>query len=343
MPKAPRMNQRLTGLIAAGYTPMHPDGTLNLGAIPKLVDHLSQTGVSGVYIGGSTGEGMSLTSDERRQLAEEYVKAAQGRLKTIVHVGHNSRREARELARHAELIGADVISATAPSYYKITSVKNLIDCMCEVAVGAPRLPFYYYHIPALTGAAIDMADFLDAAKSKIPNLVGLKFTAPFVHEYQACQAVQAGAFDIVWGTDEMLLSALVVGAQAAIGSTYSIAAPLYLAIIDSYERNETQRAAHLQLLAVQLVRLLAKHPFHAAVKCILNWRGLDCGPCRAPQVSLCPEQESRLRAELEAAGFDQWLLGAETNHFLDRDQGHNGSSHIPRPHLERFTTRTSTD
>jgi N-acetylneuraminate lyase len=335
------MTQRLSGLIAAAYTPMHTDGSLNLAVVPKMVEHLIQSGVSGIYVGGSTGEGMSLTGSERRQLAEAYVAAARGKLKTIVQVGHNSLAEAQQLARHAQQIGADIVSATAPSYYKITSTNNLIDSMREVASGAPELPFYYYHIPILTGAAVDMADFLATATDKIPNLVGLKFTAPLVHEYQACRAVREGAFDIVWGTDEMLLSALVVGTQAAIGSTYNIAAPLYLAIIEAYNRKDMQRAAQLQLLAVEMVRLLLKRPFHAAVKCILSWRGIECGPCRSPQLSLDAQQQVQLREDLEHAGFHQWLLNSEYNFFRD---GENGSiSHVPKPHAHRYKTPLSAE
>lgn len=336
------MNQRLTGLIAATYTPMHADGSINLDPIPRMVEHLARSGVSGIYIGGSTGEGMSLTGEERRQLAEAYVAAARGRLKTIVQVGHNSLVEAQQLAHHAQQIGADVVSATAPSYYKITSASNLIESMSLVAAGAPDLPFYYYHIPILTGAAVDMAEFLYDAASEIKNLVGLKYTAPLVHEFQACRAVQGGAFDIVWGTDEMLLSALVVGAQAAIGSTYNIAAPLYLGIIEAFERQDLQRAAQLQLLAVELVRLLAKYPFHAAVKCVLTWQTIECGPCRAPQSSLDVQQQKQLREDLEVSGMDQWLLTAQRDYFL---VGHEGESpsHIPKPHLQRYTTRLTAE
>ena len=337
------MDQRLTGLIAATYTPMQADGSLKLDAVPKMVDHLAQCGVSVIYLGGSTGEGMSLTGEERRELAEAYVAAAKGRLRTIVQVGHNSLVEARQLAAHAQQIGADVISATAPSYYKTTSTQGLIDGMREVAAGAPDLPFYYYHIPALTGAAVDMAEFLEAAASKIPNLVGLKYTAPLVHEYQACQAVDEGRFDIVWGTDEMLLSALVVGAHGAIGSTYNIAAPLYLAIIEAYQSKDILRAAQLQLLAVEMVRLLCKRPFHAAVKCILGWRGIECGPCRAPQVSLSQQQKAELQEDLELAGFDKWLLHPSGDAFVASPQNANNSSHIPKPHAQRYTTRLTTD
>ncbi|MEZ6062381.1 MAG: dihydrodipicolinate synthase family protein [Planctomycetaceae bacterium] len=197
---------KLTGLIAATYTPFHADGSLNTKPIPEYVDFLLNSGVSGLYVCGSTGEGVSLTGDERRVLAEAFVKAAAGRVPVIVQVGHNCLREARELATHAADIGADVISATCPFYFKPASVDLLIASMAEVAAGGPNLPFYYYHIPSMTGVNLNMTEFLSKAADSIPNLAGLKFTSTTVHEFQSCLSIDNGRFDILWGCDEMLLS-----------------------------------------------------------------------------------------------------------------------------------------
>ena len=100
------MEFRFRGLMAATYTPMREDGTLNLGQVPRMVDHLERSGVKGIYVCGSTGEGMSLSSEERRAVTEAYVAAARGRLKTVVQVGHNSLAEARGLAGHCGPIHA---------------------------------------------------------------------------------------------------------------------------------------------------------------------------------------------------------------------------------------------
>jgi N-acetylneuraminate lyase len=300
------MEYRLTGLIAATYTPMHDDGSLNLEQIPRLVQHLEQAGVRGLYVCGSTGEGMSLTGEERRAVAEAYVIAAGGRLKTIIQVGHNSLAEARQLAAHAAQIGADVISATAPSYFKVNDHATLADSMAEIAAGAPDTPFYYYHIPVLTGAALDMPQFLPLAADRIPNLVGLKYTTPAVHEFQACLDLEGGRFDILWGCDEMLLSALAVGAQGAIGSTYNIAAPLYLRIIDAFDRGDFVEARRLQSLSVQMIRTIYAYPFHSAMKQVLKMQGIDCGWCRLPQQRMADEQVELLKQGLDQLGFFEW-------------------------------------
>ncbi len=297
------MEYRLTGLIAATYTPLHDDGSLNLAEIPKIVDYLEQRGIGGLYVCGSTGEGMSLTGDERRAVAEAYVAAAAGRLKTIVQVGHNSLAEARQLAAHALQIGADVISATAPSYFKVGTIEALVNCMAEIACGAPELPFYYYNIPSLTGAALDMVEFLTAASDRVPNLVGLKYTTPLVHEFQACLELDDKRFDVLWGCDEMLLSALVVGARGGIGSTYNIAAPLYGKLMKAFQQGDLPQARLLQLQSVHIIRTIYQHPFHSAMKEVLKMLGLDCGPCRLPHPRLTAAQVERLRHDLEEISF----------------------------------------
>ena len=97
--------------------------------------------------------------------------------------------------------------------------------MQHIASGAPNLPFYYYHIPMLTGSTLDMVEFLTQGAKSIPNLVGLKYTDTKLYEFQNCLELAAGRFDVVWGCDEMLLGALATGGRGAIGSTYNIAAP----------------------------------------------------------------------------------------------------------------------
>jgi N-acetylneuraminate lyase len=324
--KSMNMPQRLTGLIAATYTPMHEDGSLRLEEVPKMVAHLERSGVKGIYICGSTGEGMSLTTAERFAVAEAYIGSAKGRLRTIVQVGHNSLAEARALAIHAQAIGVDAVSATPPSYYKIETSGMLVECMAEIAAAASKVPFYYYHIPVLTGVAIDMVEFMESAAARIPNLVGLKYTAPKVHEFQACRELMNGRFDVVWGSDEMLLSALVVGARGAIGSTYNFAAPLYRQIIDAFDRQDLERAQELQMRSVKLVRLMSQYPFHAASKCVLRMMGLECGPCRAPLASLSKAQEAQLRKDLEESGCWAWLKPQQDVAIS------NGPATVPAPH-----------
>ena len=299
------MPSELSGLIAATYTPMLEDGSVNVDQVAPMVDHLRRSGVSGLYVCGSTGEGISLTGAERMMVAEAYVRSS-GEMPVVVQVGHNSLFEARDLAKHAQQIGADAISANAPSYFKITDVETLVSSMKEIAAAAPKLPFYYYHIPHLTGAAIDMLDFLEAASKSIPNLAGIKYTAPTAHEYQQCLEWQAGRYNVLWGSDEMLLSALAIGARGAVGSTYNFAAPLYRRVIEAFDAGNLAEAREHMSKAVQMIRTIYQYPFHSTAKAILKMQGVECGRCRLPQKGISAAQIDKLTNELTAIGFFDW-------------------------------------
>lgn len=288
----------LQGLTSAAYTPLTSDGELNLRAIPDYVEYLIEKGLNALYVCGTTGEGISLTTDERKTLLEAFVGAVHGRIPVVVQVGANSVKECVSLASHAQSVGADAISATAPSYYKVTTEASLLDFMKQLAAGAPKLPFFYYHIPSFTGAALDMPKFLKMAENEIPNLAGLKYTDTKVFEYQECLTMENGRFEVLWGCDEMLLSALAVGAKGGIGSTYALIPEIYQGILAAWDRGDIPSARFLQLQSWKYVRWCnASGPFHAVQKYLLSRLGLEMGPCRTPLGNLTDEQKSKIDAE----------------------------------------------
>jgi len=285
---------------------MLDSGRINTDQVTVLTEGLLSQGISGLYVCGSTGEGVSMSTQERKDVASSFVNATARRVPVLVQVGHNSITESCALAAHAQEVGADAVSATCPSYFKIDSVDVLLATMAKIAASAPESPFYYYHIPALTGSSLDMVEFLQRAGDAIPNLAGLKYTAPTLHEFQMCRSVDNGRYDVVWGLDEMLLSALAVGAEAGIGSTYNIAAGLYCRVIDSFAAGDLNEARRCQLLSVQMIREMAAFPFHAAMKEVLRMQGIDCGHCRLPHPRLSSEQTAELRERLHSIGFFEW-------------------------------------
>lgn len=303
----------ITGIVPAVFTPMHPDGSLNLEMVTPIVEHLIRDGVSAVYVCGSTGEGPSLTVEERYAVAEAYTRAVAGRIPVIVQVGHNSLQQAKRLAEHARKIGADAISAVPPTFFKVDSLDILIGCMGEITAGAPDLPFYYYHIPRLTQTKISMVDFLKHASERLPSLCGVKYSNFTIFELQACTALEGGRYNMLFGSDEMLLSGLVGGAQGAVGSTYNFATPLYNKIISTYQAGDITEASRLQGLAVRMIQPINHHAGTAgnapALKAMMKIIGLDCGPLRLPQDSLTPEAIDSLRVELEMIGFFEWGRG----------------------------------
>jgi len=297
-------SQFLTGLIAAPHTAMNPDGSLNLGAIEKQAARLVADGATGAFICGSTGEGHSLTTGERRQVAERWREVI-GRtpLKLIVHAGHNSLEEAKQLAAHARKIKADAVSVMAPCYFRPATVEDLIDFCAPIAAESPDLPFYFYDIPALTRVELSMLEFLKKADGPIPNLAGIKFTSTNFMSLQECLEFEDGRFNILFGCDEMLLSALALGVPGAVGSTYNYCAPMYHKIIAAYEAGELEAARTLQMKSVKLVQVLLQYGVLAAGKAVMSLVGADCGPVRPPVRRLTDEQKSRLFRQVEALGI----------------------------------------
>ncbi|KPK58091.1 MAG: hypothetical protein AMK73_09475 [Planctomycetes bacterium SM23_32] len=295
--------QHLTGLIAAPPTPMRDDGSVDLDVVEPLHRVLVANGVRGAFVCGTTGEGVSLCAEERRAVAERWVRLAEGDFVVIVHVGHDSLPECRSLAAHAQEIGAYAVALMSPSFFKPADVQELAAFAAQVAAAAPRLPFYYYQIPALTGVAIPVADFLGAASGRVPMLAGAKFTYEDLLDYGRCLTLEGGRFDMLFGRDEILLSALALGAKGAVGTTYNFAAPLYRRVMDAYLAGDMAAAQEHQSRAREMVNLMNRSGGLAAVKPIMRIIGLDCGPPRLPLRRLSDAECAELRGGLEALGF----------------------------------------
>ncbi len=292
--------EKLTGLIAAPYTPMLPDGSVNPGIIPDMADHLQKEGVVGVFICGTTGEGASLTVNERMLLAEQWVAHAGDRLAVIVHVGHHSVYEARRLAEHAQSVQADGIAALAPSFFKPASIDSLVSYCAAVAEAAPALPFFYYHIPSMTGITLSMPEFLRAGSKHIPTLSGIKFSASDLMQFHRCATMECGRYTMFFGSDEMLLGALAMGAEGAVGSTYNYAATNYLRMVEAFKQGNMETARRLSGHAVALVEVLLKYGVIRAGKTIMAMRGIDCGEARLPLMPLSAEQKKSLYEDVRA-------------------------------------------
>lgn len=297
------MKEKLDGLIAAPFTALRPDGSLNLDLIERQAGELAGNGVRGAFICGTTGEGFSLTSAERMQVAERWLAVAPKRLAVIVHVAQNSLDESRSLAAHAEQIGAYAIASIGPTFFRPAGVEQLVDFCAPVAAAAPSLPFYYYHMPAMTGVNVPMIDFLRAASKRIPNLAGLKFTDESLMSYAQCLNFEDGRFNILFGRDEILLAALAMGATGAVGSTYNYMAPIYQKVIEAYDAGDLEAARRWQMASIEIIAVMARHGGLPAGKAMMKMIGLDCGPVRAPLKNLSAGQHAALQQDLAGVGF----------------------------------------
>ncbi len=296
--------QRLKGLIAATFTPMFDNGEINLPVIDKYADLMARSGMAGVFVCGTTGESHSLTTEERKQILERWITAASGRFKVIAHVGSNSQFEAMELAHHAAEKGADAIGAMAPCFFKPNSVKDLVDFFAPIAQSAEALPFYYYNMPSMTGVSLPVASFLQEGKKVMPNLVGTKFTHNNLMEMGECLALDNGAFEVLHGYDEILISGLAFGAVAGVGSTYNYLPEVYLGILKAMEEKDLEKARALQMKSIEMVKVIIKYGGGVrGGKAIMNLIGIECGPCRLPISPMSQEEYNTLKEDLKAINF----------------------------------------
>ncbi|NBO50007.1 MAG: dihydrodipicolinate synthetase [Chitinophagia bacterium] len=302
--------KKLSGIIPATFTPMHPDGSLHLEAIPSYYELLIRNNISAIFICGTTGEGELLTKEERMMVAEKWleVSSTNKQFKVIVVAGSNRIDEAIALAKHAEKNGAYGISYISPYYYKPGTIDALIECCKKVAAAVPSLPFYYYHIPILTHVKFSMIEFLQKADSQITNLAGVKYSDEDHVDYLKCLQFNNGSHDIFWGKDETLLSALSIGASAAIGSTYNYMTPLYASILDAFNVKDIVTAQNLQMKSVEVVNLLYKYTGLSTGKYMMKLLGVDCGPSRSPLSNLSSTQMKSLEEDLKSIGFSNFCM-----------------------------------
>ncbi len=295
--------QKIEGLVAAPFTPMHENGELNLGLIPEYARFLAQNGVKGAFIGGSTGEGVSLSFPEKIALIQAWGETDEPTLQKIMLVGGTSQAESILLAKEADRCGFDAVAVLAPYYFKPASVELMAQFCIGIGEAVPDLGLYFYHIPALTGANLSMIDFLTVIDGRLPNFRGIKYTHNDLMDYRRCLLFADGKYDILWGWDEIFLAAMAMGARGAVGSTFNYAAPVYQELMAAFDAGNLDRARAMQDQSIAIVKLLGKYGGISVGKAYMRAVGLECGKFRLPVANMTEAQYQDFLADLEAINF----------------------------------------
>lgn len=297
--------ERIKGLIDAPFTPFLENGEINLDPIESYGYMLAKNGLKGVFINGSSGEGYLLTDDERKLIAERWVKTAPNDFKVIVHVGSTCVKSSFDLARHAQQIGAWGIGAMASPFPRVARIEELVKYCEEIACGAPDLPFYFYHIPAFNGVYLSMVSFLEAVDGRIPNFAGIKYTYESIYEYNQCRLYKNGKFDMLHGQDETILSCLAMGgAEGGIGGTTNYNGKALTEIIDAWNAGDIEKARELQFFSQEVINVICHYRGNiVGGKRIMKLIGLDLGKNRTPFQNMTDEEESNMKKELENINF----------------------------------------
>jgi len=291
----------MRGVVTAAVTPFSKDGALDLAQVDPIVDHLVRVGVDAVFAGGSTGSFTLMTSQERKQVAEAYIKAVDGRMPVGVHVGAHSEVEAIDLARHAGAAGADSLVAVPPYYFKYDA-SSLIGFFKRLAAVNPELPLYVYNIPMYTGNDLTPA-ILKKMRQEVPNLAGVKDTTQDYTRYLDYVDALGPDFGVLMGSDAMCLGAIIAGGAGAISAVAAHNPELILAIFRLWAKGEQAKAQRLQFLAARLRLIFQKLPFFSPRVAIMRLRGIAPLFPRQPMRDLTREEEQLLVETLQ--GWEQ--------------------------------------
>ncbi|MDE5756380.1 MAG: dihydrodipicolinate synthase family protein, partial [Clostridia bacterium] len=164
--------EKFKGVFSALLTPYTADDKINGKSVKQIIDFNLAKGINGFYVGGSTGEGMLLTVEERKELFKYAAEANAGKGTLIAHVGTINTNHAIEMAKYAEEMGYDAISAVAPFYYGF-SYEAIKEYYNDIA-NSVNIPMIMYNFPNANGFQFNKERAEDMFKNK--KFIGIKHT-----------------------------------------------------------------------------------------------------------------------------------------------------------------------
>ena len=283
------------GIIPAFYACYEDDGEISPERVETLTKHLIEKGVKGVYVGGSSGECIYQSVEERKIVLEHVMKAAEGKLTVIAHVACNNTSDSKKLAAHAQALGVDAIAAIPPIYFHLPEYA-IAEYWNDISSAAPDTDFVIYNIPQLAGVALTMPLFREMKKN--PRVAAVKNSSMPVQDIQMFKMEGGKGFVVFNGPDEQLVSGLAMGADGGIGGTYGVMPELYLRIKELTDVGKIEEAREIQYAADEIIYgMCSCHGnMYAVIKEILSIReNLNIGGVRKPLPEIIPEDMKQIK------------------------------------------------
>lgn len=293
----------IRGILPATITPLDEKGRFAPAVFERLLERLYNAGVHGLYVCGTTGEGMLQAIAQRQAIVETAVACTPRDRHVVVHVGAASLDEAVALSSHAAKAGAHAISSLPPlsAQFAFSEVLRYYEALAR----ASELPLLVYYFPEVS-PSIASADQLETLCA-LPNVLGVKFTDFDLYRMTLVMRPERCVFN---GRDEVLAAGLLMGADGGIGTFYNLVPELFVRIYMAAASGRWEEARIAQQRANVLIRITLRFAVFPAVKQILAWSGLDCGACLPPRGRLDAEQQVLLRDSLIEAGFSDLVVRA---------------------------------
>ena len=293
--------KKYEGIIPAFYACYDAEGNVDLAAAKKLTQWFIDKGVQGLYVGGSSGECIYQSKEERKAVLEAVMEVAKGKLTVIAHIACNNTADSKELAAHAESLGVDAIASIPPIYFKLPPYA-IAKYWNDMSDAAPNTDFIIYNIPQLAGVALSVPLLNEMMKNS--RCIGVKNSSMPTQDIQMWRdegIKQNRDFVVFNGPDEQLISGLVMGATGGIGGTYGAMPELYVELYRCVKAGELQKALEIQNDCCRIIyKLCSGHGnMYGMIKEVLRINeGIDCGSVRLP---LAPLVEADLAIAKECA------------------------------------------
>lgn len=304
--------EKYKGIFPAFYACYDKEGNVSKEGTKQLVEFLISKGVAGLYVGGSSGECIYLTVEERKQTLEAVMEAAKGRIAIIAHVACNNTRESCELARHAQSLGVDAIATIPPIYFKLPE-RAIAKYWNDISAAAPDTDYIIYNIPQLAGVSLTLSLFDEMLKN--PKVIGVKNSSMPIQDIQMFkrQAKLNNKEIVVFnGPDEQFVGGRLIGADGGIGGTYGVMPELFVKLNEMLEAGDFENAGKLQddINEVIYTMCSTKGNMYATAKAALKLRaGLELGGVREPLLNLADEDSVIVEkvADLVETAVKKWV------------------------------------
>ena len=275
--------EKYQGIIPAFYACYDAEGKINPEGVRALTRWFVEKGVKGLYVGGSSGECIYQSKEERKVVLENVMAEAKGKLTVIAHVACNNTADSQELAAHAESLGVDAIASIPPIYFHLPPYA-IAKYWNDISAAAPNTDFIIYNIPQLAGVSLTVPLLKEMLKN--PRCIGVKNSSMPTQDIQMWRDEGAIVFN---GPDEQLISGLVMGATGGIGGTYGAMPELYIKLYECVKSGDLATALEIQNDCCRIIyKLCSGHGnMYGMIKEVLRKMGCpDCGSVRAPLAEL---------------------------------------------------------
>lgn len=293
------MPPTIHGVIPPIITPFDADGRIHRLALRELVEWYVAAGCHGLWVCGGTGEGVSLSPNERAEMAELVTEYAAGRLRLVFHVGAASTADAIAAARRCEALEIDAICSVPPFFYGKSDGETL--AYFRALGEATDRPLWIYNLPDATGRPLT-ADLVAGIAAEVPTVAGIKHSGTNLD--LVVELLRARPeLTVLVGRGELMLAGLVLGARGVVCASLCMAPERFVAVYEAFQADELREAMSRQQHATRVKELYQRFPVIGATKW-LNARqiGLDCGPPRGPLAAISAGEEADLWAQAQALG-----------------------------------------